>query len=593
MAAGSALAACSCFVLALMLDGPAVGAQLASLPPRPTPELTTYAMLERAELHGAGGSAGWAAFWETLSAGQPITAVALGTSVTGTQGGCTHSFMPFCPRCCSTRDLGPGKNAELVSRASRGRGWVRRWFDWLNDTWPHAESALYNAGRAGGSLRLFAECLSSWAPRRVDLWILEMGVVADSELHHIERLIRTLLRHPASPGGAPPAVLFVVLFPWCVWPAHNPLRHPGGLERLCTATTPPHLPLPAALGPFADLRRGRDGPPSPTEEEKAVALARYYHAAAVSAQDLLWHEFATPAGRWPNVSLAAWVTHDGVHPTERAARLYSEWLVDETWRLHAAWASGGRLRVAARRGPPFLPPPVAPELGPHRSLVCYTTDANRLERIRAGAVRKQRAISRADKIRPERRHVIDAEGAIVAHVLESRGWRFIEKEPGSRTVFKPGLEATEVGAVVALQLLPLPPAANRTLPEIRPDDAHRMYIAVRRLVSYGGMGVVRAECARACACEPARISGHHRARTSLTREAVLRFVQADMAAIDSGRDVCALRLTVAAETDAPDGGHRFKLVQVVLGEEGPPPPRWPVLNASVVPSSRPPQAPRP
>eukprot|EP00966_Prymnesium_polylepis_P036785 853411-Prymnesium_polylepis.1 len=139
-------------------------------------------MLRRGMQH-AGADLGFARVFQRLEAGHSLRALAFGTSVTGVAGGCTHSLLPYCESCCGTRVYGPH-----TARREAGHGFLRRAFDWVNATWPHAEHRLYNSGRPGaGGLANFIGCLSSWVPEEIDLYFLEVGGTGNSMVS-IERL---------------------------------------------------------------------------------------------------------------------------------------------------------------------------------------------------------------------------------------------------------------------------------------------------------------------------------------------------------------------------------------------------------------------
>jgi len=132
-------------------------------------------VLARGLLHESGADLGFARLWQRLHDGQPITAMALGTSITAMHGGCTHSLVAGCADCCGARDFG----GRSTARARPESGFLRRALEWVNVTWPHARHALYNGARPGaGGLENFVSCLSSWVPTHVDLFILEVGGTA-------------------------------------------------------------------------------------------------------------------------------------------------------------------------------------------------------------------------------------------------------------------------------------------------------------------------------------------------------------------------------------------------------------------------------
>ena len=184
-----------------------------TIDPPPVRSDLSRRMLRRSQQH-AGSDLGWARVFQALEAGRPIRALAFGTSVTGVGGGCTHSMLPYCDSCCGTRVYGPE-----TARRQHGRGFLRMAFDWMNNTWPHADHRLYNSGRPGaGGLVNFIGCLSSWVPEAIDLFFLEVGGT-DNSRRNVERLVRLLYR--MRPSHEPPA--FFVIDMWNYrWPRKTP-----------------------------------------------------------------------------------------------------------------------------------------------------------------------------------------------------------------------------------------------------------------------------------------------------------------------------------------------------------------------------------
>ena len=78
-------------------------------PPTSEPNEAPERVLERSLLHELTyhdpprrGDIGFASLFERLHAGQPLRALAFGSSVTAVFGGCTASLVPNCPTCCGT-----------------------------------------------------------------------------------------------------------------------------------------------------------------------------------------------------------------------------------------------------------------------------------------------------------------------------------------------------------------------------------------------------------------------------------------------------------------------------------------------------------
>ena len=105
-----------------------------------------------------------------LEASSPISIGLLGASV-GQDGGCLNQPGKRC------HDYS-GRVMTGLPWSSRRRyysGFLVRFFDALNATWPHAEHRLWNAAQPATSLQSWGDCLAAWMPRPLDLVILELG----------------------------------------------------------------------------------------------------------------------------------------------------------------------------------------------------------------------------------------------------------------------------------------------------------------------------------------------------------------------------------------------------------------------------------
>lgn len=550
-----------------MLIAAALAAAIAREVPRPQPTHADDAMLGRATLYANPSDPGWAQLWQRLDAGLPISALAFGSSVTATQGGCSHSVVPWCDACCGARNYG--------HPATRGWGWLRQAFDWLNDTWPHRDNRLFNAGKASTPLGGFSECLRAWLPAPVDLWILELGVIPN-RAQDAERLVRVLRSLPGSGGTGPPAVLLVALYDWCSDRARMHVRP-------CPTAAQQHADaLPGVAGgfrvPLELVHAKRSG------DDTAATLARYYGLRAISMHDAWWPALwragvrGDDAVRGPRLGE---LTTDGVHPTRVGIAMLADLLRDSLWQSYSSWrwctrlgAHGGRAARSAA-----LPPPITPNLSAHTSLACYGFDVNQLARARSAKGGDVYAVGRG------------GEGNLLAQLLPGRagaagtgaerdGWRIVERERASRTQLKPGLVAEQVGAVARLQLLPVSQHALTARRAQRPGPSaaalggadpsgaglSHPYVTLSYLQSYEHMGVARAACEGACSCASVELDGHSAAhRISYTVSTTLSNVSLDRARLRAGWP-CVLRLEVLARSSSGGGGHRFKLMQVVVGD---------------------------
>ena len=91
------------------------------------------------------------------------------------------------------------------------KGFLVRWFEWLNATWPHPEHTLINSARDANGLSPIVPCLFSHLPARADLVIVEAGsIVPGNQPPVAELLARQLLGMRSKP-----AILFVTVRTWC------------------------------------------------------------------------------------------------------------------------------------------------------------------------------------------------------------------------------------------------------------------------------------------------------------------------------------------------------------------------------------------
>ena len=84
---------------------------------------------------------------DRLSRGKPITIVGIGSSITFRHGGCTRLL----------------DDSACTSRSS---GWLRIFFDGLNESYPNPRHRLLNAGIPASAPSAFTECLT-WMPEAV------------------------------------------------------------------------------------------------------------------------------------------------------------------------------------------------------------------------------------------------------------------------------------------------------------------------------------------------------------------------------------------------------------------------------------------
>lgn len=91
------------------------------------------------------------------------------------------------------------------------KGFMVRWLEWLNSTWPHASHRLVNSGRDAQPLSRLQPCLFAYVPNDVDVVFLE---VASMYMYFdpvpIEAVVRQL-----SELRPRPAIVFITIALWC------------------------------------------------------------------------------------------------------------------------------------------------------------------------------------------------------------------------------------------------------------------------------------------------------------------------------------------------------------------------------------------
>ena len=164
-----------------------------------------------------------------LQAGKPLNVLAIGSSATGVNGGCTHpaplvnaSGRCRCPHCCGPRcgyvraiptsSAAPpphqtplttpsAMHARLsASQQFHNRGWARSTLSMLNRLWPHPEHRLFNLGEPGGTLiPALATCPQTYLHQIGAIHLVLVDPLTTPDELAVERLLRMLLRGtPAS-----------------------------------------------------------------------------------------------------------------------------------------------------------------------------------------------------------------------------------------------------------------------------------------------------------------------------------------------------------------------------------------------------------
>ena len=101
-----------------------------------------------------------------LDSGQAITITAIGSSVTNEFGGA----IGFHQQGADIRTWG---KAGHCRGSCMEKGWLVRFFYWVNATWPHPGHRLVNAGRAATPISSYALCTAQAIEPTADLVIIE------------------------------------------------------------------------------------------------------------------------------------------------------------------------------------------------------------------------------------------------------------------------------------------------------------------------------------------------------------------------------------------------------------------------------------
>ena len=177
-------------------------------------KFTLSAAWRAAGITRLGRDAAHTRFFSKLNRGEPVLVAVLGASV-AQNGGC---FAQPGLRCM----LRNGQSSDYLvwgePRSRPFKGFLVRWFEWLNMTWPHHQHKLINRARDASSLSTLTPCLHSHLPQGVDLVLIEAGsMFLSNQPAEMEHLTRLMLAQEL-----PPAITFVTVHAWCTF---------GGSER--------------------------------------------------------------------------------------------------------------------------------------------------------------------------------------------------------------------------------------------------------------------------------------------------------------------------------------------------------------------------
>ena len=509
-------------------------------------------------------------FARKLTRGEPVTILVLGASV-AQQGGCHEQpgarCMDYSGRAGSSVVLPWGR-----PRSRRFPGFLVRWFDVLNQTWPHAGHRLVNAAVDGTPMQALLPCLLSRIPDRVDLVLLEIASMADQlRLTAIEGVARRLLSLPATP----PALCFLTVPLWHSAPqtvARRVAAGRFGLRRSCTA---------AAGARWARVEAATD------------AVCHHYNVSCLSMYRALGPNVHSSRTGFRLDEVAA----DCLHPA--SGTLGTEYVTDVLvhWLLQLASAESRALGGSISRSP-GLPSALNPtsEDVISQAAACFGfqnqagsngTSADtllgklsRTKTMRAPLVWHTAycAVAGASPFVPATSTVLLGTSSSSAVCVEAdvgvdckqgkldwgarlpRVWFYCGNALGPTRKRSPGIIALVPGATLFFALRPPPFVIARednSRPR-RPAIAAR--IRLLHLVSYENMGIVRLRCTAGCRCNDTLIDAHRLSR----RRNVSVFTESEVSVWLEPIDSCGIELRVDETTSS--GSHKFRLRSLTLLE---------------------------
>lgn len=440
--------------------------------------------------------------FERLHAGQPLTVVALGSSIVSGYAGCFNDEAQLQQHVRQVRRRG---NPQLCPPA---RGFLGSFMTELNASFPHPEHLFVNLGQPACDLLNYARrwCFTGTLPREVDLFVVEQHGGGDDLGGDLRgRLIEELWVQVVQRGRGtrPPAFLFLDA-QFAVEPWHS--KDPGRMEACLKSEC-------ADASRCADFRtsffqNNTVATLGNSAEDSHSAVMHVYGFSELSLRNAVVSAIRDGAWNMSECSLAHALYADGIHPSNRGALLIADLLIKHF--------KDGQAFYRATSVSHF------PELHtirmPHQP-------------VNAGAWRV-----------PLRR-CFDVETSVAMPVVAERttGWAWVE-EVGAQWI-KPGWISRTTADVLTVRLSSV----------LRPEHlGENVTLTATFLRSYEHMGNATLCCVAQCVCQQVQMvgldtSGH----VSLETYASVEVTQADG---------CTLQVT--SELDAPDS--KFKLLGLGL-----------------------------
>ncbi|PRW60464.1 expressed protein isoform A [Chlorella sorokiniana] len=454
-----------------------------------------------------------------LMAGQPVTAVTIGGSVT----------------------WGAGATSRTVT------SYPARFFEFINATFPHKDHALLNKAISATNAGTFATCTERLVPAESDLVVVEFTFNEAPSLHYttpnrrsVEALLRKLLRMPHSP-----AVIVLHHYGWY----HS--AGDGITAGLFYRDAETHL---STMAQYYDM-------PSPSlrnavyqEMQADIAPFKYtkIHVAGMMAGGKEVPQAAeAERGRY--------FYNDVIHPADHGHQALAELLA-------------GVIRTAARN--------VAAAGGPAAVLDGSSSSGSGGSSDSGGSGQGQQAQQEQQKVllpppmipgnadQATTLCAMQEEFKGVAAAMEGFAWK---AERPNKTTFieqKWGYRSEALGNWIELQVSTKVPGNN-----------DQVLVLLGYLRSYTGMGLAKVTCASGCTCRPSWVDGFWDSPTSLTQMHAFKVSQHPRCRLriaitgrpPGDKGLAALR---AALQKAPPGatysvGHKFQLNGVMVATSEP------------------------
>ena len=270
-----------------------------------------------------------------VASGATIRVAALGSSVTGTFGGCTTGISPLCDGRCGgdcgapveyTRTGWLRKVADAIDRGAIGGGAGRN------------ATLVYNSGFGGGSLVHASDCLDTSCPHDADVVVIELATYLLEQAAALEHILRLL----ATRESPPTVILLRTITTWRAAPA--------------AMATNPALAILGRAETLARPNRGvlENGPERGScERAQLEGMAQHYGITLVDQYEAICGAAApsgaatiaaTIAGRSAFYSFEgmardaaaftpAKILTGSIHPNSRGIALLSDLLIHATRRL--------------------------------------------------------------------------------------------------------------------------------------------------------------------------------------------------------------------------------------------------------------------